>query len=104
MVDSHRFQFHDSKSGGALHVRIQAGAKKTEIAEIMEDGTIKIRLTAPALEGKANHALIQYLSDLLKVKASAIEIVAGLLSKDKLVTVTNITPEQLEQTIHAAIK
>ncbi len=103
MADPHRFQFHDFKSGGALHVRVQAGAKKTEIAEIMDDGTIKIRLTAPALEGKANHALIQYLSDLLKVKASSIEIVAGLRSKDKLVTVTNITPEQLEQIIHAAI-
>jgi hypothetical protein len=103
MTDQHRFQFHDFKSGGALHVRVQAGARKNEISEILEDGTIKIRLTAPAVEGKANHALIEYISNLLKVNSSAIEIVAGLRSKDKLITVTNIDPEQIEQAIHKAM-
>jgi uncharacterized protein (TIGR00251 family) len=104
MAESHHFQFHDFKSGGALHVRVQAGAKKTELAEILDDGTIKIRLTAPAVEGKANHALIEYLSKILKVKSSSIEIVAGLRSRDKLVTVTNISIEQIDQTIHNAVK
>lgn len=104
MADLHQFQFHDFKSGSALHVRVQAGAKKTEIAEILEDGTIKIRLTAPAVEGKANHALIEYLSKIFKVRSSCIEIVAGLRSRDKLVTVTNVTPEQIDQTIHNSVK
>jgi uncharacterized protein len=104
MVDSHHFQFHDSKSGGALHVRVQAGARINEITEILEDGTIKIRLIAPAVEGKANHALIEYFSKLLDVKTSAIEIVAGLRSKDKLITVTNVSPAQIEQAIRNLLK
>jgi len=104
MADSHRFQFHDFKSGGALHVKVQAGAKKTEIAEILDDGTIKIRLTAPAVEGKANYALIEFLSKILKVKTSSIEIVGGSRSKDKLITVTNISVEQIELAIQNAVK
>jgi uncharacterized protein len=104
MRDAHRFQFHDSRLGSALHVRVQAGARKNEIIEILDDGTIKIRLMAPAVEGKANQALIDYLSRLLKVKNSAIEIVGGLRSRDKIVTVTNIGNEQLERAIRDVVK
>jgi len=103
MSDVHHFKFHDSKSGSALHVRVQAGARKNEIVEILDDGTIKVRLTAPAVEGKANQALIDYLSKLLKVNKSAIEIVGGLRSKDKIITITNLSMEQLDYSIHMAM-
>ena len=99
----HRYRFHDSKTGGALHIRVQPGSRKNEIVEILADGTIKIRISAPALEGKANHALIEFLSQLLKVKQSSIEIVAGLRTKDKLVSITNITIDQIESVIHEAV-
>jgi uncharacterized protein (TIGR00251 family) len=104
MPSDHRFQFHDSKFGGALHVRVQAGARKNEISEILEDGTIKIRLTAPALEGKANHALIEFLAKVLHVKTTSIEIVAGLRSKDKLISITSVNVDQIERAIHDATK
>jgi uncharacterized protein (TIGR00251 family) len=104
MSSYHRFNFHDSESGSALHVRIQAGAKKNEVSEILEDGTIKIRLTAPAVEGKANRALKEYLSSILKVKESCIEIVGGIRSRDKLISITNINPEQMERLILDAYK
>lgn len=104
MGDSKSFHFHDSKSGGALHVRVQAGAKKNEITEILEDGTIKIQLTAPAVEGKANHALVEFLSKVLNVKASSIEIAGGLRAKDKLITITNVSVDQIEKIIHSTLK
>ena len=85
-------------------MRVQARARKNEISEILDDGTIKIRLIAPALEGKANHALIEFLSKVLHVKTSSIEIVGGLRSKDKLISITNVSVDQIERAIHAAIK
>jgi uncharacterized protein (TIGR00251 family) len=97
------FKFHDSKTGSAIHIRVQPRSSKNEISEILDDGTIKIRLTAPAHEGKANHALIKFLSDLMQVPSNAIEIVAGQKNKDKLVTITNIQSTEIEKIIHNSL-
>jgi uncharacterized protein (TIGR00251 family) len=98
------FKFHNSKAGSAIHIRVQPKSSKNEISEILDDGTIKIRLTAPAYEGKANQALIKFLSDLIGVPPSDIEIVAGQKNKDKLVTITNIQSTQIEKLIHNSIE
>lgn len=84
------FNLHDGKSGSAITVRVTPRSSRNEISEILDDGTLKIHLTAPAIEEKANQALIEFLARVLEVKPSQIEIVAGLMGKDKLVTVTNI--------------
>jgi len=92
---------HDGKRGAAIAVRITPRASKNEISEIMNDGTIKIRLTAPPVEGKANAALISFLADILEVNASKVDIVAGFTGKDKLVTVIDLTPEEVHGKIIA---
>jgi len=84
------FHLHDGTSGSAITVRVTPRSSRNEISEILDDGTLKIRLTAPANEEKANQALIAFLAEVLEVKPSQIEIVAGLAGKDKLVTVTSI--------------
>ncbi len=72
-----KFKLHDGRGGAALTVRVTPRARRTEIAGVRDDGTLKIRLAAPPVEGKANVALIKFLAGLLGVRKRRIEIVAG---------------------------
>ena len=56
------------------------------------DGVLKARVTAPAVEGAANHALIRLLADELGVPRSAVRIVAGATGRQKLVVVDGMDP------------
>ena len=69
-----------------INVKTIPGAKKNFFKE--ENGIYKIYLTAPAVEGKANVALIEYLADHFNVKKSQIEIIKGLKSRNKTVNIT----------------
>ena len=91
--------FSDSKMGSAITVRITPRSSKNEITGIMEDGTIKIRLTAPPVDGKANELLIKFLADILDTAPSKIEIIGGLSNRDKLVTIIDINTSQVQEKI-----
>jgi len=56
----------------------------------MEDGSWRIYLTAPAVDGKANKALIALLADYFKVRKSKIEITKGLKSRLKTISIDSI--------------
>jgi uncharacterized protein (TIGR00251 family) len=83
-----------AKNAYAIALYCQPGAKKTEVCG-EHDGRLKIRLSAPPVEGKANDALIAWLSKTLKVKQSAIVLIAGDLSRLKRVLVTGVTSESI---------
>jgi uncharacterized protein (TIGR00251 family) len=99
MKTERNFKLHDGKTGAAITVRVTPRMAKNEITEIMNDGTVKIRLTAPPVEGKANQGLIEYLADVLGVKPAKIEIISGLTSRDKIVTVMDLAPEVVQEKI-----
>ncbi len=94
-----KFRLHDGKQGAALTIRVTPRARKTEFSGIMEDGTVRIRVAAPPVEGKANKALINYLSKVLKVRKRQIEIVAGEKGLDKIVSILDMTAEQVQERI-----
>jgi len=75
-------------------VRVQPRASKDEIAGVME-GALKVRLRAPALEGRANEALCEYLAELLKTPKSAVRILSGHHSRSKRVEVRGVTEQQI---------
>ena len=75
-----------SKDGIIFQVKVQPKASRNELAGLYQDA-LKIRLTAPPVEGKANKALIDFLADWLGVKKSQVEIVSGQLSKIKIIKV-----------------
>jgi hypothetical protein len=76
-------------------VRVQPRASRDEIAGVME-GTLKIRLCAPAVENRANEALIEYLAGVLKTSKSAVRIRSGEQSRTKRVEVFGVTRQQIE--------
>ncbi|MFC3109084.1 DUF167 domain-containing protein [Undibacterium arcticum] len=73
-------------AGIRLALQISANAKQSGPIEILDD-VLKLRLQAPALEGRANEALIRYLADLLKLPKAAIRITHGLSNKRKLIEI-----------------
>ena len=84
------YHLHDGKSGAAITVRVTPRASRNEISEILDDGTIKVRLTSVQQEEKTNQALIAFLAEVLGVKPAQVEVVAGLSGNDKLVTITDL--------------
>lgn len=75
-------------------VRVQPRASKDEIAGEM-GGALKIRLRAPAVENRANEALIEFLSDLLKTAKSAVRIQGGEHARTKRVEIRGVTRRQI---------
>ena len=67
-------------TGATFRVRVQPGASKNEIVGVREDA-LRIRISAPPVQGKANKALISLLASQLGVKKSEIEILSGHTSK-----------------------
>jgi uncharacterized protein len=94
-------QFRNGLTGSAITVRVAPRSSRNEIIEIMDDGTIKIRLTAAPVEGQANTALVKFLAEVLDIAASRIEIVAGQSGKDKLITITGLEAQVVNERILA---
>jgi uncharacterized protein len=84
------FRKQDVKKGVVLSVRVKPRARKNEIVEVLGDGTIKVHLTAPPVEGKANVALLKFLADILEVPVSHLYIVAGAGGRDKFISVVGM--------------
>jgi len=99
-----KYELHGGKMGAAIAVRVVPRASKNQISEILSDGTIKIRLTAPPVDGKANEGLLKFLAEILDISATKIEIVAGITSRDKLVSILDLDPDTVYQKIVIHLK
>jgi uncharacterized protein len=79
-----------------LSCRVQPNSSKEGIGEIKNDALV-IRLNAPAVEGKANDALIKFLSKRLGIAKSRISIIRGEKNRNKLVSVQGVSPEEIAE-------
>jgi len=89
-----------TKNGFRLAVQVSPNAKKSEI--ILDDGdTLRIRLHAQPIDGKANEALIAFLAKKLRVPKRQINITHGTSAKKKLLEIvsTEFTLDSLEHKI-----
>jgi uncharacterized protein len=73
-----------------FRVRVQPRASRDSI-EGEHDGALKVRLTAPPVEGRVNDALRRVLAEHLNVPVSAVRIVAGEHSRNKRVSIAGVT-------------
>jgi len=80
-------------------VRVQPRASRDEITGVVE-GAMKIRLTAPAIENRANEALCEFLAALLKRPKSAVRILSGDRSRTKRVVIEGVMRKQVEESLH----
>jgi uncharacterized protein len=100
-MSDRKFRLHSGKKGSALAVRVTPRASRNEIVEMLDDGTIKVRLAAPPVDNEANKALIEFLADILGVPKSRLDIVAGVTGRDKLIAVLDMDAETAHQRIVA---
>jgi uncharacterized protein YggU (UPF0235/DUF167 family) len=98
MISDRNFRLHNGQSGAALAIRVTPRASRNQLAEILDDGTIRIRLAANSGD-EVNSELKAYLSNILGVSESAIDVVAGQNSRDKLVSILNLSSETLQKKI-----
>lgn len=95
-----KFKITDAEGGAAFGVRVVPRASKNEISGRHRDA-VKIRLTAPPVEGVANQALIDFLAERLDVSKTQIEILSGHASRDKIVCVVGMTPQEVEERLES---
>ena len=82
------------ESGVELFLHCQPGAKKTEVKGVHGD-RLKIRLAAPPVEGRANDALIAWLSKALGVPTAQIELISGDTGRQKRVRIVGLDLPQI---------
>ncbi len=102
-MSDRKFNLHDGKKGSALAVRVTPRASRNEIVELLEDGTIKVRIAAPPSDSEANETLINFLSEVLGIPKSRLDIVAGASGRDKLVAIVDMDAETAHQRILAHV-
>jgi uncharacterized protein (TIGR00251 family) len=89
---------HGTSGGVTFAVKVHPRARKNAITG--ELGTaLKLSLTSPPVDGRANEACIEFLANLLKVPRSSVTIASGQTSRQKVIRVSRLSAEELRRRI-----
>jgi uncharacterized protein (TIGR00251 family) len=83
-------------AGVSFPVKVHPRAKKNAISGEVGDA-LKVALTAPPVEGKANAACIEFFAELLNVPRSSVTIASGQNSRNKVIRVSGLSAEELKR-------
>jgi uncharacterized protein len=89
---------HDSPAGATFAVRVHPRAKKNAITGEVGDA-LKLSLTAPPVDGRANEACIEFFANLLKVPRSSVTIASGETSRNKVIRVVGMAADEVRRRI-----
>ncbi len=84
----------EDKDGVTFRVRVQPRASRNQLAGVM-DGALRVRLTAPPVEGEANEACLKFLAGLLGVPGKSVQLVSGQAGRNKTVRVLGLTVREV---------
>jgi uncharacterized protein (TIGR00251 family) len=87
---------HETASGITFAVKVQPRAKKNAIVGELGNA-LKVAVTAPPVDGRANQACIEFFADLLNVPRSAVTIVSGQSGRNKVIGVSGISIEAVRK-------
>jgi uncharacterized protein (TIGR00251 family) len=88
--------------GAVVAVRAQPGAKRNAVLG-ERAGALKVAVTAPPEDGRANAALVEVLREWLGIKRSQVEIVGGKTNRKKTFLIRGVTPEELQAMVAAKL-
>ena len=92
----------DTSSGATFQVKVHPRAKKNAIIGEVGDA-LKLSLTAPPVEGRANEACITFLAEVLNVPRSSVTIAAGVNSRNKVIRVAGVSAAQVQGRLREAL-
>src|SRR6266853_6373229 len=92
---------HDTPDGATFAIKVHPRARKNAITGEL-GGALKLSLTAPPVEGRANQACIEFLANLLKVPRSSVTIASGQSSRRKIIRVTGLAAEEVRKALFAS--
>jgi hypothetical protein len=81
-----------------IEIKILPGSSRNRVT-LEENGSLKVHLTAPPVDGKANRALIAFLSSILSVPKKAITLVKGETSRKKVIEITGMTKNEIRSKV-----
>jgi len=85
-----KIPYKKTKDGITIEVKVEPRSSRKQITGIMDDTILKVKLTAPPVDGSANEQLIELISEATGFKKSQIKILRGLSSKRKLIGITGV--------------
>ncbi len=91
---------HESPSGVTFAVKVHPRARKNAITGELGDA-LKLAVTAPPIDGRANDACIEFFANLLKVPRSSVTIASGQSSRQKIVRVVGLTADEIKRRLYA---
>ena len=94
-----KFVLHSGQRGFALAVRITPRASRNQIVGVLSDGTVKVHLASEPADDVLNVELVGYVSEVLGVPKTRVEVVAGENGRDKLVSILDMDVETAHQRI-----
>ena len=86
---------HESADAVTFAINVRPRAKKNAVTGELGDA-LKISLTSPPVEGRANEACIAFFAEFLNVPRSSVTIAAGESSRNKLIRVSGLSAAQVE--------
>ena len=89
---------HDPPSGATFAVKVHPRARQNAITGQLGDA-LKLSLTAPPIEGRANEACVEFLAKLLKLPRSSVTIASGHSSRRKVIRVVGLSTEEIRRRI-----
>jgi uncharacterized protein (TIGR00251 family) len=85
----------DTPDGCILPVRVHPGAKRNAVTGV-HDGALKISLTTPPTDGRANRALIAFIAGQLRIPRARIALLTGAASHSKTLRIASMSGAQLQ--------
>ncbi len=93
---------HASEDGCTLSVKVHPGARRNAVTGV-QAGSLKISLTTPPTDGRANAALIALLAELLNIPRSRIQLLRGATSRSKTLHIQHSSPSLILEALSAAL-
>jgi uncharacterized protein len=87
---------NDTPQGATFAIKVHPRARKNAISGELGDA-LKLSLTSPPVDGRANDACVEFISKLLKVARSSVTIAAGQTSRRKVIRVTGLDAEEVRK-------
>jgi uncharacterized protein len=87
---------HETPSGIRFAVRVQPRARRNAVVGEL-GGALKIALTAPPVEGRANEACVDFLAEVLDLSRASISMISGQSSRNKVIRITGLSAERLRE-------